>query len=43
MTSYDPLSDCANELLERLTSLLADESLQQSIDEPVDDAAAGFE
>jgi hypothetical protein len=42
MTSYDPLRDRANELLERLTSLLAEESLQLRIDEPVDDAAAGF-
>ena len=43
MTSYDSLGNRAAELLERLTSLLADEWLQRRIDEPIDDALAGFQ
>ena len=43
MTNCDSLGDRAAELLERLTSLLADEWLQRRIDEPIDDAVAGFQ
>jgi hypothetical protein len=42
MTSYDSHRDHATDLLQCLTGLLADEVLQQRIDEPIDDAAVRF-
>jgi hypothetical protein len=42
MTNCDPDHDLAADLLQRLTDLLADETMQQRIDEPIDDAAAAF-